>query len=123
MSNLATLVNQLREQLKQGQQQVQKLEAAITAIERITVRNSSRAATNNWPKRHLSAAARRRIAEAQRARWAKARKQQAPGSAENKSSSKTLKKRTMSPAARRKIAAAQRARWAKTRGQQQKQAA
>jgi len=53
---------------------------------------------------------------AQKARWAKARKepQQPVGLA--KSTSSAAIKRTMSAAARRKIAAAQRARWAKIRG-------
>ena len=51
-------------------------------------------------RRPLSVAARRRIATAQRKRWALAKaKQAAP-------------KRTMSAAARKKIAAAQRKRWA-----------
>jgi hypothetical protein len=61
-------------------------------------------------KRPLSAAARRKISLAQKARWAKTRR-----------SAPTLV-RTMSRAGRNKIAAAQRARWAKTRAQQKKAA-
>jgi len=61
-------------------------------------------------RRTLSAEARRRIAEAQRKRWAAVKAQGKAAAA----------KRTMSPAARRKIAAAQRQRWAKVRQQQNK---
>ena len=60
-------------------------------------------------KRTMSAAARERIAAAQRARWAKSRKNGTPRPARAK------KKRTMSPEARAKIAAAQKRRWAKQR--------
>jgi len=67
------------------------------------------------------------MAQAQRARWAKARQEEhaAPGSKTNRNSPKAAKKpqRTMSAAARRKIAAFQKAKWAKIRGQQQKKAA
>jgi hypothetical protein len=55
------------------------------------------------PRRTMSAAARRKISLAQKARWAKAK-------------GRALKpKRTMSAAGRKRIAAAQRARWAKIR--------
>ena len=61
-------------------------------------------------KRTLSAAARRKISLAQKARWAKTRQ------------ASTTPVRTMSRAARNKIAAAQRARWAKSRSEQKKAA-
>ncbi|HUJ23902.1 MAG TPA: hypothetical protein VLX58_20345 [Bryobacteraceae bacterium] len=53
------------------------------------------------PKRTMSPAARRKIAAAQRKRWAEAKAKSKPAPA----------KRTMSLAARKKIAAAQRKRW------------
>jgi len=61
-------------------------------------------------RRKISVAGRARIAEAQRQRWAKLKR--------NSGQTKGVapKKRTMSAAARKKIAAAQRARWAKVRG-------
>jgi hypothetical protein len=60
--------------------------------------------------RKLSAAGRKRIAAAQRARWAKIRA--------GKQNIVTMeKRRIMSAAGRKKIAAAQRARWAKVRAQ------
>jgi len=68
-------------------------------------------------RRSLSAAARRRIATAQKARWAKVRSQSQSASGK---SGGTRTKRTLSAAARRKIAAAQRARWAKVRATQEK---
>ena len=59
----------------------------------------------------MSAAARKKICEAQRARWAK------------KSGAQPAKpKRTISAASRRKMAQAQRARWAKVKAQQKKAA-
>ena len=61
--------------------------------------------------RKLSAAARARIAAAQRARWANFR---ASAGAKSKVGP-TRGKRTLSAAARRKIAAAQKARWAKVK--------
>jgi hypothetical protein len=60
--------------------------------------------------RKLSASGRKRIAAAQRARWAKIR-------AGKQNIVAVPKRRTMSAGARKKIAAAQRARWAKFRAQ------
>jgi len=59
--------------------------------------------------RRLSASARERIAAAQRARWAKVRKE---ADAQSRIFP-TRGKRTLSAAARKKIAAAQKARWAR----------
>jgi hypothetical protein len=58
-------------------------------------------------KRTISAAARARMAAAQKARWAKSKLKT--------DVVKPVKKFTMSPAARAKIAKAQKARWAKIR--------
>jgi hypothetical protein len=65
-------------------------------------------------RRKMSAAGRRKIAAAARARWAKVKGQ--------KSTAKPVKKakRTMSAAARAKIAAAARARWKKAKAQGKK---
>ena len=64
-------------------------------------------------KRTISAAGRKRIAAAQRARWAKIKGQKVVSIAARTGHS-------MSPAARRRIAAAQKARWAKWRKAQKK---
>ena len=61
-------------------------------------------------KRELSAAARKRIGEVQKARWAKYRREH------KKEKAKTgRRKRTLTPEGRERIAAAQRARWAAAR--------
>lgn len=61
-------------------------------------------------KGNRSAAARAKMAAAQKARWAKMK-----GGASADTPKASKKKRTMSPEARAKIAAAQRARWAKAK--------
>ena len=101
MANLNVALRQLREERRQAQTQVERLDQAIAAIEGMGRTNSRRGAPAGHSR--LSAAARRRIAAAQRARWARHRR--------------------LSPAARRRIAAAQRLRWMRFRQQKQKAAA
>ena len=114
MSNLTSALQQLREEQKQAQQQVEKLQSAISVIEGLVGRNGSGAPREGArPGRIVSAAARRRMALAQRARWAKARGESQP--AAGKAIGTAPAKHTMSAAARHKIAVAQRARWAKLR--------
>jgi hypothetical protein len=68
--------------------------------------------TANGPgKRIVSAASRRKMAAAQKARWAKVRSGKQPSAKPHS----TKRPRVMSISARRKIAAAQKARWAKFR--------
>ena len=98
----------LAEVLKELQQERSRLDEAIRVIGELVTGNHAGAKRT---KRTLSAAARQRIAAAQRARWAKA-----------KGAKASNPRRTMSQAARKKIAAAQRARWAKARAQQKKAA-
>jgi hypothetical protein len=62
------------------------------------------------------------MAQAQRARWARANKASQPLVAIAKTKGSAPVKRTMSAAARKKIAAFQRARWAKIKAQQKKAA-
>jgi hypothetical protein len=90
MGNLAVVVQQLRRERERAQKEVQRIDAALAALGSLSSNGSSRQHT-------MSAAARRRISLAQKARWAK---------------QKASPKRTMSAAGRRRIAAAQRARWA-----------
>ena len=89
MENMSGVVRHLKKELERAQKEVRRFGAALAAL----------GSPNSKGRRTLSAAARRKISLAQKARWAK-----------QKSSSQP--KRTMSAAARRKIAAAQRARWA-----------
>ncbi len=66
-------------------------------------------------RRTMSAAARAKIAAAQRARWAKGR---APAAAKSDSGATVARRKgKMSAAGKAKIAAAQKARWAKIKGQ------
>jgi hypothetical protein len=112
MANLAGVVQQLRKERDQAARVVERLDAALAAL------NSASYGRKTGTGRRLSAAARERIAAAQRARWAKVR-----GSTGPKQNVVNMpKKRTMSAAARRKIAAAQRARWAKVKAAQKKSA-
>ena len=99
MANLSGVVQQLKEAHAEAQGEVQRLGAALAALGSLTGGGPT------GKRRTLSAAARRKISLAQKARWAKRRTNTQTGAARPK--------RTMSAAARRKIAAAQRARWAK----------
>jgi hypothetical protein len=122
MSNLKAAIQELREERKQAQAQVEKLDHAISAMESLNGSGTSMEA--NPPTRIISAASRRKMAQAQQARWAKVRKESQPaGAAKTTGSAPAKPKHTMSAEARKKIAAAQRARWAKIREAQKKKAA
>jgi hypothetical protein len=86
-------------------QEIANLTQARTVLARLGSVNGS--ASHGVGKRVFSAAARRKMAASQKARWAKYRGDQNGG---------TKGARVMSPSARRKISAAQKARWAKFRG-------
>jgi hypothetical protein len=118
MDKFSNALEELRAERSRGQLLVEKLDQAIAVIESL---NSSGAPHNGTqPKRMISAASRRKMALAQKARWAKARKGLPPAATPTRTNSPV--KHTMSAAARRKIAAAQRARWAKIRAKQKKAA-
>jgi hypothetical protein len=118
MGNLNNALQELRAERNQAQLQVEKLDQAISVIESLNGSGTSQNA--NQPTRIISAASRRKMAQAQKARWARARKELQPAESAKTTGSVPVK-RTMSAAARRKIAAFQRARWAKIK--QQKKAA
>jgi hypothetical protein len=121
MANLENALQQLRAERSRAQLHVEKLDQAISVIE--SLNGSGRSRKTNQPKRIISAASRRKMAHAQRARWARARtgSQTATGVAKTNDSASV--KRTMSISARRKIAAAQRARWSKLKAGRKKAAA
>jgi hypothetical protein len=100
MANIQEVIQQLRKERERAAGEVRRLDAALTAL------NGS--GSHSAGGRTLSAAARARIAAAQRARWAKVRAGQ--------------KKPTMSAAAREKIAKSQRLRWAARKKAAQKAA-
>jgi hypothetical protein len=119
MGNLSVALQQLRAERKQAQARVESIDQAILVIESLNGSGTARQA--NQPTRILSAASRRKMARAQKARWAKAREQSQPIELAKTTASAPVK-RTMSASARRKIAAFQRARWAKIKAQQKKAA-
>jgi hypothetical protein len=120
MGNLSSALQQLRAERKQAQSHVEKLDQAISVIE--SLNGSGTFGPTNEPTRIISAASRRKMALAQRARWARAKNGSQPVVAIAKTTGSAPVKRTMSAAARRKIAAFQRARWAKLKAQQKKAA-
>jgi hypothetical protein len=69
MANLASIVQQLK-------QERDRLDAAIRALTSLDGRSAKRASGGSGRRRVLSAAARQKIAAAQRARWAKIKARQ-----------------------------------------------
>jgi hypothetical protein len=110
MPNLSHIVDQLQSQRKQVQSELGRLDAAISALRGLNTNNGASTAAVASPRtrRTLSAAGRRAISLAQKARWA------------NRTATKP--KRIMSAASRRKIATAQKARWAAWKAKQKKAA-
>jgi hypothetical protein len=115
MGNLDHVLRQLRDERGRTQQQLAQLDSAISVLEGLGGDNSAR--TSSRAGRVVSALARRRMAAAQRARWARVRK------ASGKTSAKPRVLRVLSPEARRRIAAAQKVRWAKFRAEKRAAAA
>jgi hypothetical protein len=114
MSNLQEIQDELQSKRKELQQELGRIDAAISALSGLG-RQSATAVSSpagHTGRRILSIGARRRIAAAQRARWAKVRAQK-----KGTVLAGPKKHRVMSIDARRRIAAAQRARWAKVRAQ------
>jgi hypothetical protein len=119
MGNLGNALQQLRAERKQAQARVESLDQAISVIE--SLNGSGTFGQTNQPTRIISAASRRKMARAQRARRARARNGSQPITLAKTTASVPIK-HTMSASARRKIAAFQRARWAKLKAQQKKAA-
>ena len=74
MTNLAKALARLREERREAQNHVQKLGEAISVLEKLTRGSGlTTVAGANRSTRVLSAAGRRRLSLAQKARWAKLR--------------------------------------------------
>lgn len=73
MLTLTTAVRQLKQERARTQKEVEKLDAAIRVLSGLsgTGRGLDRGRAGIGKRRTMSAAARKRIAAAQRARWAK----------------------------------------------------
>jgi hypothetical protein len=104
LRGLVSVVSQLREERTNLVNSLRHVDAALSVLGKL---NGS--TNHSAPRRTISAAGRRRIAAAQKARWAKLKAKNVVSTAAKPA------KRTMSVSARRKIAAAQRARWAKVK--------
>lgn len=102
MAKIAAVVRLLRKEHDRLSKEIRGIAAALAAF--------GAAYGKQTRRRNLSEAARARISAAQKARWAKVRKN---GQKQNVVT--MPKKRTLSASARRKIAPAQRARWAKVK--------
>jgi len=98
LKGLASIVSELRAVRTTLVNELRHVDAALSVLGKL---NSGSSYAK--PRHTMSAAARRKISLAQKARWAKA-KGHAP-----------KPKRTISAAGRKRIAAAQRARWAKVK--------
>jgi len=68
MANLSAVVQQLRKERARASKEVERLDAALRAL---SISSNGGFA----PRRRLSAEARRKIAAAQRARWARVRRE------------------------------------------------
>src|ERR1700675_50554 len=120
MASLENALQQLHADLREAQLHVEKLDQAISVIESLNGTEPSR--NSNQPKRIISAASRRKMAKAQKARWERAREKSNSLTGATKTTASANGRRTMSAPARSKIAAARRARWAKARAEQRKAA-
>jgi hypothetical protein len=113
MANIAEMVMEL-------QQERDRLNQAIAALAPLAGTNTtSTRGGASGPRRTLSAAARRKVSLAQKARWAKLRAQ---NSAKGQSSPVNPGRRAVSAAGLARIRAANKARWAKWRAAQKKAA-
>jgi hypothetical protein len=100
ITGLVSIVSELRTERTSLSTQLKHIDAALSVLGKL---NGGSSYTK--PRHTLSAAGRRKISLAQKARWAKR-------ASSNNQLVAAKTKRTMSPAARKKIAAFQRARWA-----------
>jgi len=99
-------------QLKRAATIREQIETLTKELKRVLGASMNDGAAPTRP-RTMSAAQKRKIAAAQRARWAKVRREQ-PAASGAKGGT-TAKKRRMSPATRAKVAARMKAYWAKKR--------
>jgi hypothetical protein len=109
---MQSVVSQLQKERTRLEDELHRITTALVAFGNVYMHGSQPKAAATRKKRTISAAGRKRIAAAQRARWAKIKGQKASISAR--------KGRKMSPAARKRVVAAQKARWAKWRKAQKK---
>jgi hypothetical protein len=122
MSNLENALKELREKRSQAQVEIDKLDQIIAGIESLNGRGAAVPTKTDQPKRIISAASRRKMALAQKARWAGLRKKSQPIAVVAKSTGSASAKRKISAASRKKMGEASRARWAAFRAAKKKAA-
>jgi hypothetical protein len=121
MPILVNALQELRKDRDATQLRLEKLDQIISGIESLNGTGAAEPSATVQPtKRIISASSRRKMALAQKARWAKIQVGSQPTLVAKATGS--APKRTLSASARKKIAAAQRARWAKIRAQEKKAA-
>ena len=76
MASLGQILKQLQGERSRTERELRRLDGAIAAFEKL-VGNNPGPGRLRKPRRKLSVAARRRIAKAQKARWAKVRQEAA----------------------------------------------
>jgi hypothetical protein len=119
MAYLGNALQQLRDERRRAQLQIEKMDSAISALEGLIGRNSTTPLRRRMRRgRTVSAAARRRMTAAQRAR--RAREQGQARRTAGKKVSATPKPRKLSAAGRKRTAAAAKARWARFRAKAKK---
>jgi hypothetical protein len=101
MTNLSGIVKKLADERERVEKQLSALNAALTAFV------GAYGASQSKARPAMSAARRKKMSRAQKARWAKRTASNTMATAKPK--------RTISAAGRKRIAAAQRARWAKAK--------
>jgi len=77
MVNLAQVIKDLRAERSRAEKEVDRLEKALDALQKLGNPGPGEHRNETRTRRKLSAAARRRISRAQKARWAKLRQQKA----------------------------------------------
>jgi hypothetical protein len=115
MAGLTNALQELRAERTRTQSQVEKLDRAISLLVSLNGTGAPKGTSHKTtrPVRVVSAASRRKMARAQKLRWAKARRGAPSGNVEKKTAVSAPARRTISAASRRKMAQAQKARWAK----------
>jgi hypothetical protein len=107
--DLQNLVNQLRSERT-------RIDRAINALEGIGQRPRRGRPSKASQGRHMSAAARERISEAMKRRWAKWKGKSGPKQVKT-TSKKSGQRNHMSPAAKKRLSVQMKARWAERKAQ------
>jgi hypothetical protein len=72
MTSISQILGELQAQRRQVETELNRIDAAISALQGVSGKSEGNRAAGGAPRRRImSAAARKRIADAQRARWAK----------------------------------------------------